>query len=76
MGAMIAFELTRALRRRYGRGPQALFVTARSAPQIPDPDPPSYNLPHDEFIEELLRLEGTPKEVLEHTELMELMIPC
>jgi len=75
MGAVIAFELTRALRRRYGREPQALFVSGRSAPQIPDPDPLSYNLPHDEFIEELFRLDGTPKEVLQNAELMELMIP-
>jgi medium-chain acyl-[acyl-carrier-protein] hydrolase len=75
MGAIIAFELTRALRRRYGREPQALFVAARSAPQPPDNDPPSYNLPPDEFIEDLTRPDGTPKEVLEHAELMEPLIP-
>ena len=75
MGAVIAFELTRALRRSHGLEPQALFVAGRSAPQIPDPDPISYNLPHDEFVQELIRLGGTPAEVLEHAELMEMMIP-
>src|SRR5262249_26831474 len=69
------FELTRVLRRRHGLEPQSLFVAGRSAPQIPNPEPISYNLPHDEFIQELIRLDGTPKEVLENAEVMELMIP-
>lgn len=75
MGALIAFELARVLRRRHGLEPQTLFVAGRSAPQIPNSKPISYNLPHDEFIQEIIRLDGTPKEVLEHAELMELMIP-
>ena len=75
MGAVIAFELAQCLRRKYDCEPQAVFVAGRRAPQIPDSDPVSYNLPKEEFIEELSRLEGTPKEVLEHAELMELMIP-
>jgi medium-chain acyl-[acyl-carrier-protein] hydrolase len=75
MGAMIAFELTRTLRRKCGREPRALFVAGRRAPHIPNNEPISYNLPHDEFIEELIKLDGTPKEVIEHAELMELMIP-
>jgi len=32
-------------------------------------------LPNDEFIAELQRMDGTPREVLEHTELMELVVP-
>ncbi|HKX28577.1 MAG TPA: alpha/beta fold hydrolase [Blastocatellia bacterium] len=75
MGAMIAFELARALRRKHGREPQALLVAGRRAPQIPWTEPVTYDLPRDEFIEELIKLDGTPKEVLEHAELMELMIP-
>jgi medium-chain acyl-[acyl-carrier-protein] hydrolase len=75
MGATIAFELARHLRRRGAPGPQALFVSGRRAPQVPDSDPLTYNLPTDEFIEELGKLNGTPKEVLTHTELMELTLP-
>jgi medium-chain acyl-[acyl-carrier-protein] hydrolase len=75
MGAVIAFELARCLRRQQAPEPQAIFVSGRNAPQISDPDPVTYNLPKDEFIEELGKLDGTPKEVLEHAELMELMIP-
>jgi medium-chain acyl-[acyl-carrier-protein] hydrolase len=75
MGAIIAFELARYLRRAYGREPHALFASGRRAPHVPDTDPDTYDLPHDEFIEELRRIDGTPTEVLEHAELMELMIP-
>ena len=75
MGAIIAFELTLYLRRKYGLLPSHLFVSGRRAPQIPKRDPHLYNLPHDEFISELKRLDGTPLEVLEHPELMELMMP-
>jgi medium-chain acyl-[acyl-carrier-protein] hydrolase len=51
------------------------LASGRRAPHVPDTDPVTYNLPHDEFIEELRRINGTPSEVLEHAELMELMLP-
>lgn len=75
MGAIIAFELTRALRRRCGRRPRILFLSGRHAPQLPDEMPVSYNLPKDEFIAQLRLLNGTSPEVLENTELMDLVIP-
>lgn len=75
MGAVIAFELARRLSHDREIEPQALFVSGRQGPPVPDTEPPTYLLPRDQFIEELGRLEGTPKEVLEHAELMELMIP-
>ncbi len=73
MGAVVSFELARELRRRYGLQPSQLFVSGRRPPHLPDP--PIYNLPHDEFLAELQRLDGTPKEALASTELMEMMIP-
>jgi medium-chain acyl-[acyl-carrier-protein] hydrolase len=75
MGAMISFELARLLRRRNGPMPSALYVSGRPAPQIPRPEPFSYNLPEEEFKQKLLSLNGTPPEVLEHPEVMELLIP-
>jgi medium-chain acyl-[acyl-carrier-protein] hydrolase len=75
MGAIIAFELARCLRRKHGREPQTLFIAGRRAAQIARSEQVTYNLPRDEFIEELIKLDGTPKEVIEHAELMELMIP-
>jgi medium-chain acyl-[acyl-carrier-protein] hydrolase len=75
MGAMLAFELTRALRRAGRATPQRLFVSGRWAPQLPDPSGPLSDLPRDEFIDEVRRLGGTPAEVLAHGELLELLLP-
>jgi len=75
MGAAIAFEVARSVRRSFDREPEVLFVSGRRAPQIPDLKPPTYDLPNDEFIAELRRMNGTPPEVLEHAELMELVSP-
>ncbi|HEX5322495.1 MAG TPA: thioesterase domain-containing protein, partial [Capsulimonadaceae bacterium] len=66
MGARIGFELARLLRHKGRPMPEHLFVSGCRAPQIVDNDPPTYNLPEPEFIEELGRLNGTPKDVLEH----------
>lgn len=75
MGAMLSFEIARQLRRAYGISPVHLYVSGRRAPQVDDPGPASYNLPHDEFIAELSRIKGTPQEVLENPELMQMLIP-
>lgn len=75
MGAAISFELARYLRNEENIRPVHLFVSGRGAPQLPERDTPTYNLPEAEFLKELRRLKGTPEEVLEHPELMELMLP-
>ncbi|PYS90392.1 MAG: putative thioesterase [Acidobacteria bacterium] len=75
MGALIAFELTRRLRREADTSPAHLFVSGRRAPQLPRTNPPIHDLPEAEFVQALRRLNGTPDEVLAHPELMELMLP-
>lgn len=75
LGAVMAFELARRLRRQAGVEPVRIFVSARSAPQILRTEAPIYNLPEPELLETLQRLNGTPKEVLEHFELIHLMLP-
>jgi medium-chain acyl-[acyl-carrier-protein] hydrolase len=75
MGALISFELARLLKQAGHRGPQGLFVSGRRAPHVPCREPPLFDLPDAEFFQELGRLNGTPREVLEHPELMQLMLP-
>jgi medium-chain acyl-[acyl-carrier-protein] hydrolase len=75
MGAIIAFELADILRTRHDLETLHLFVSGHRAPQLPNPDPPTYDLPEPEFLKELERLKGTPSEVLQNPELMELMLP-
>ncbi len=75
MGALLAFELTRHLRQASAPLPLHLFVSGHQAPQLPDRNPPLHGLPHDEFVARLRELNGTPEEVLKHTELLQLLVP-
>ena len=75
MGAILSFELTRLLRKELGVRPAHLFISGCRALQLRDTDRLTYSLPEPEFVEELRRLGGTPAEVLEHPELLGLMIP-
>jgi len=74
MGALIAFETVRALRKMKAPLPCHLFASGCFAPQVPDPYP-IHHLPHDEFLDELRHLGGMPEEILENKELMELILP-
>ncbi len=75
MGGMISFELSRELRRRGKTLPLHIFVSGRRAPQQPAREEPIHDLPEPEFIEKLRELNGTPEEVLQHAELMKLLVP-
>ncbi len=75
MGALVGYEVAQRLRRERDLEPVHLLVSARRAAQLP-PDPEEdYKLPDGELIERLRELNGTPAEVLEHPELMQLMLP-
>ncbi len=73
-GALVAFELIRALIRQKMPFPKHLIVSAARAPHIPEPSP-LHDLPEDEFISELKRFSGTPDAVLENKELMSIYSP-
>ena len=75
MGALISFELARLLRREGRPQPSHLFVSGATAPQIKDADPVKFDLPEPEFLDVIRRLNGTPSEVLENEELLQLMLP-
>ncbi len=75
MGALVSFEFARRLQREEQPGPFQLFVSGCSAPHVKLFKEPTYDLPEPEFIAELRRLQGTPGEVLDNAELMQLMMP-
>ena len=75
LGSLVSFELARQLRAKYRARPIRLFVSAGPAPQIPHRGLPIHDLPEREFAAELLRLNGTPGELLNHHEFMDVVLP-
>lgn len=77
LGAFIAFELIRELRRQQQPLPRRLFVSGSRAPQVPNPEPPVYHLPDRELIREVSqRYDGIPAEVLANAEILEMLLPA
>jgi medium-chain acyl-[acyl-carrier-protein] hydrolase len=74
-GGLMAFELARALRRTSGPMPRHIFIGGRPAPQLELDEERIHALPHDEFIDALRRYAGTPEEILQNAEIMELIMP-
>lgn len=75
LGGIVAFELCRELRRMGRPGPERLFVSAVAAPHLPPRAAPLHRLPDVLFLNRLFLLKGIPKEVAEHPELMQLLLP-
>jgi surfactin synthase thioesterase subunit len=75
MGALVAFELARALRAAGRPAPAHLVVAVRPAPQLPPSHDGIHDLAEEDLLAEIRRLSGTPAEVMEHAELMRLMLP-
>lgn len=75
LGSLVAFSLARELRSIGAPLPMHLFLSGRRAPHLPSGRRPLYDLPRDELLLELDRLEGTPRAVLENEELLELFMP-
>jgi medium-chain acyl-[acyl-carrier-protein] hydrolase len=74
VGARIAFELARTLRRHGAAPPVVLFVSGSHAPQAPRV-PPTHDLPDKELIEWLRKLGGTLPEVLDNPALLSVLLP-
>ncbi len=75
MGALLAFEVARELRRRQMPIPAHLLVSAQQAPQLPVNTPAISHLPDSRFIASLKSLGGTAAETLNHTQLRQLLLP-
>lgn len=77
LGAWIAYELARELRRRDQRMPDLLVAAASGAPDRPDPPTMLHQMPDDEFVRELSsRFDGIPPAVRDNEELLTLLLPA
>jgi medium-chain acyl-[acyl-carrier-protein] hydrolase len=75
MGGLLAYELARALRRSGRPLPLHLFMSGTPAPHLQKGDRHLHELPDEQFLDEIARLNGTPPEVLADAELRALVLP-
>jgi medium-chain acyl-[acyl-carrier-protein] hydrolase len=78
MGALVAFEVARELRRRGFAPPLGLVVSGARAPHFighAERERRS-DLPREKLLDYLRSLGGTPSEVLDSSELMDLLLPA
>ncbi|TMO56912.1 thioesterase [Pseudoalteromonas aurantia] len=75
LGSRVAFELLRQALERGLPCAKHFFASGSASPTYCGLKKPIYDLPSDEFRVELGELNGTPKEILAHDELMDLFEP-
>ncbi len=75
MGSMISFELIRLLARENGPQPLHFFPSGHRGPHMRLRRRLWADLPKPELIAELQEIDGIPHELLEHDELLELLLP-
>ena len=75
VGALIAFELTRALQRNGSSVPFHLVVSGMRAPQLPRREELHYLMDDETLLQKLKEYNGTPKDLLQDTELMRFFLP-
>jgi medium-chain acyl-[acyl-carrier-protein] hydrolase len=76
LGAKIAFETARELRRKGAAGPEHLLVSAIQAPQLPWNHTPMRHLERGAFLQELQKRYGEiPAPLLEDRDLLNLLLP-
>lgn len=75
LGSIIAFEVANELQRRHLKIPKYLIVSGRDAPQYQSKEEVLHHLSDDLFIKGLMKYQGMPDEILQHKELLEVLLP-
>jgi medium-chain acyl-[acyl-carrier-protein] hydrolase len=75
MGALVAFEVARALALRGYPAPRHLFVSALEAPHAPSKVPTLHDLPEAQFVAALGRFNGAAATALANPELLQILMP-
>jgi surfactin synthase thioesterase subunit len=76
LGALMAFETARQLRRHGMPLPQHMFLSGCAAPQRRCPSQRLHTLSDRDLIQKLKDYNGTPLEILANQELMEMVLPA
>jgi medium-chain acyl-[acyl-carrier-protein] hydrolase len=75
LGGLVAFEVTRGLRKRQTILPKQLIISACEAPHNRSESKRLHELNDDALTQALAELSGTPTDILENKELMRLLLP-
>jgi medium-chain acyl-[acyl-carrier-protein] hydrolase len=75
MGALVAYELTHRLRSEQLPGPEHLFVSGLSAPQLGQPFGPLEALSDNELVATITRIGGIPQGILRRPSFLALILP-
>jgi medium-chain acyl-[acyl-carrier-protein] hydrolase len=75
LGALLAFETARELRRSGAPPPGALAVAGHRAPHWPPELPPVHGLPESQFVGKLQEIGGMAPELVAHQEFMRVLLP-
>ena len=75
MGTWVIYELMYKIKEYTHKDPVHVFLSGRYAPHVKRDSKILHKLPNDEFIREIIALGGTPEELLEHKELLDIFIP-
>lgn len=75
MGSLLAYELYYKIVSMGKRKPKHIFFSGYSAPNIIKEREITYTLPDYDFMNKIIELGGTPQEVIDNKELLDLFIP-
>uniref|UniRef100_UPI001CA84F86 thioesterase II family protein n=1 Tax=Paenibacillus caui TaxID=2873927 RepID=UPI001CA84F86 len=75
MGALIGFELIRAIYQQYKIQPEHLFVSSFRAPHLPKTSEKIYHLNDNDFLERICNEGNLPEEVIKNNEFIRLLLP-
>lgn len=77
MGSVLAYELYYKIIKEGKNKPRHIFFSGRRAPNTinENKNSISYKLPDDKFMNKIVEMGGTPKELLENKELLEIFTP-
>lgn len=73
LGVCIAFELSKRLQARNLRMPLQFFASGCQCPHLPAFESTIHNLPKEQFLERVMKINGIPREILEDDDLMSIL---
>lgn len=76
LGARVGFEIMNWLAIDSGFLPNHFIVSGSCAPDFIHSKSSMYTLPDEEFIQELVKLGGTPREVFDHPDVVSFFLPA